>query len=130
MESGLLNFGGDTDASTTPFDVRLGRFVDHSRADSAIGIAALRQVARDGPKRQQLGIILDGVVPAPLGLRWEDVWRNNTKVGSMTSCVWSPRLQSNIGYVLASTDVRPGDAVEVRRASGATAGRLTELPFL
>ena len=90
----------------------------------------LRQVAADGPKRHQLGIKLGGVVPDPLGLTWEDVWRNNVKVGVMTSCMWSPRMRCNIGYVLISTDVRPGDDVEVRRPDGATAGRLTELPFL
>jgi Glycine cleavage T-protein C-terminal barrel domain len=48
----------------------------------------------------------------------------------MTNCVWSPRMQANIGYALIAADVPAGDTVQVMRDAGPVAGRLVELPFL
>ena len=129
-ESGLVSVGGDTDDRTNPFEVRLGKYVDLDVADDVVGIAALRDIERRGPERHQLGLILEGETPAPLGFAWEEVHAGGRKLGDMTNCVWSPRLGANIGYALVSTDAAPGDAVEVMRGKGISAAKLVELPFL
>lgn len=129
-ESGLLSVGGDTDEATNPFEVRLGKYVDLDVPDDTIGIAALRDIAQEGPKRHQLGVILEGDAPAPLGFAWEPIHLNGEKVGDMTNCVWSPRMQANIGYALISVMAQSGDRVEVVRPGGTVTARLVELPFL
>ncbi|MDO7559111.1 MAG: hypothetical protein MUR36_00050 [Paracoccaceae bacterium] len=48
----------------------------------------------------------------------------------MTNCVWSPRLQANIGYALIATHGRIGDTVTVARKTGPVSARLVDLPFL
>ena len=129
-ESGLLSVGGDTDAETNPFEVRLGKYVDLGVPDDVVGIRALRQIAAAGPRRHQLGLVLTGAEPAPSGFRREDIMLNGAKVGMMTNCVWSPRLKANIGYALISVEAQPGQTVEVLREKGAVAAELTTLPFL
>ena len=130
VESGLVNSVGDTDAETNPFEVRLGRFIDLDVPDEVVGIGALRRISAEGPKRHQLGLILEGDMAAPLGFSWEELRVDGRKVGSMTACVWSPRLKANIGYALISRECQPGDMVEVLRPSGSVSARLVELPFI
>ena len=129
VESGLVNSVGDTDETTNPFEVRLGKYVDLDVPDDVVGIQALRRIAAEGPKRHQLGLILEGDTPQPIGFSWEEVRQGGTKVGSMTTCVWSPRLQSNIGYGLVSVSCKPGQIVEVVRPNGGVRAKVGELPF-
>ena len=128
-ESGLVSVGGDTDARTNPFEVRLERFVDLDLPDEVIGIPALRQIKDEGPRRRQKGIVLEGDGPAPLGLAWEAVEKDGRRIGDMTNCVWSYRMKANIGYALVEAASAPGDRVAVRREGGPVAAELCELPF-
>ncbi|MGR3539945.1 MAG: glycine cleavage T C-terminal barrel domain-containing protein [Hasllibacter sp.] len=128
-ESGLVSVGGDTDALTNPFEVRLGKFVDLDVPDDVVGIQALRRIKAEGVRRHQLGLVLDGDAPDPLGLSWERIVKDGERVGDMTNCVWSYRFGANIGYALISTALRPGDRVEVLREGGPVAAELRELPF-
>lgn len=129
-ESGLVSVGGDTDDATNPFEVRMDKYIDLDVADDVVGIHALRQIKANGVKRHQLGVILDGAHPAPLGFRREDIQHNGKSVGMMTNCVWSPRMKANIGYALISVDVSVGETVQVMRDSGPVEARLVDLPFL
>lgn len=129
-ESGLVSVGGDTDDQTNPFEVRLGKYVDLDVADDVVGITALRRIKAEGIKRHQLGVVLEGTTPAPLGFASEPIHAQGAAVGKLTNCVWSPRMQANIGYALISAQIPPGAAVTVMRPTGPVPGRLVELPFL
>lgn len=130
VESGLLSYGGDTDDRTNPFEVRMGKYVDLDVPDDTIGIAALRRIAAEGPKRHQLGVMLEGGAPAKADFFWRDVEQEGAKIGVLTACAWSWRMQRNIGLALVSVETRPGDLVLVRRPDGDLTGTLCELPFL
>lgn len=130
VESGLLSYGGDTDASTNPFEVRLGRYVDLELPDEVIGIEALRGIRTAGPRRHQLGVVLEGSEPTALGFSWYSIEREGRKVGDLTNCTWSYRLEKNIGFALVSTACRAGDTVAVLKAGDRVAGTLVELPFI
>lgn len=129
-ESGLVSVGGDTDDMTNPFEVRLGKYVDLDVADDVVGIKALRRIKAEGVKRHQLGLVLEGDMPAPLGFAREDIRWAGKSIGMMTNCVWSPRMTANIGYGLVSAQVPAGEMVEVMRATGPVAAKLVALPFL
>ncbi len=130
VESGLVSVGGDTDDWTNPFEVRLEKYVDLHAPDDTIGIAALRQIKAEGVRRHQLGVVLAGDKPAPLGVRREDVVLQGKRIGMLTNCVWSYRMKANIGFVLVDAGVPAGTEVVVHRTGGDTAGRLVALPFL
>jgi len=130
VESGLISYGGDTDGQTNPFEVRMGKYVDLDVPDDTIGIEALRRIVTEGPKRQQLGVILDNSEPVNAEFNWNAIDMDGSRIGDMTTCVWSYRLRKNIGFALVANFAKPGDRVVVRRGAGAVEGTLYELPFL
>ncbi|MFK7865947.1 MAG: glycine cleavage T C-terminal barrel domain-containing protein [Alphaproteobacteria bacterium] len=129
-ESGLVSYGGDTDDQTNPFEVRLGGYIDLNVDDDVIGIKALREIHKQGPKRHQLGLVLDGNDPDPLKFAWEPILMNGEKIGDMTNCVFSPRMECNIGYALISTKAQIGDIVTIQRDNKHIQAKLVDLPFL
>jgi glycine cleavage system aminomethyltransferase T len=130
VESGLVSVGGDTDDDTNPFEVRLGKYVNLDVDDDVVGIKALRRIKSQGIRRHQLGAILAGDRPAPMGFRLEDVSHEGVTIGKMTNCVWSPRMKANIGFALISSSVVAGQSVNIHRANGPVSAKLVELPFL
>lgn len=65
----------------------------------------------------------------PDHLKWYDVEKDGTKVGSMTNGVVSPRFDTTIGYLLVSTAVMPGDRVEILRDRRRDAGTVSDILF-
>jgi aminomethyltransferase len=131
VESGLLSYGGDTDGATNPFEVRLEKYIDLDVPDDVIGIDALRRIHQTGPKRRQLGVVLEGSEPTQLGFLWHRVSTPDGKrLGDLTNCAWSYRLKRNIGFGLVDADCKPGDRVRVMKDGQGIAGELVQLPFL
>jgi aminomethyltransferase len=131
IESGLLSWGGDTDDQTNPFEVRMGKYVDLDSPGDVVGIKALRRIKERGPRRHQIGIVLDmaGEIDALDGR--PKVFKGATDTGVITAATWSPRLGCNIAMALLWTGVGPGDAVHVVFPDGREcAGEATTLPFL
>ncbi|MEM9605225.1 MAG: glycine cleavage T C-terminal barrel domain-containing protein [Pseudomonadota bacterium] len=128
-ESGLLNYGTDTDDHTNPFEVRLGTFVDLDISDDVIGIQALRRIKAEGVKRHQLGIVLEGGQEHEDQSIRDEIVKDGKVVGHMTHKAWSYRMQRMIGYGLVSVDVQVGGAVSVKRGASSVAGRVTDIPF-
>ena len=130
VESGLLSYGADTDGRTNPFEVRLGKYVDLGVAEEVIGIQTLRRINAAGPRRHQLGVVLEGNEPAVPDFLWHPILSSGRKVGDLTNCTWSCRLKQNIGFALISTECVDGDTVEVLKEGSKVVGTLTELPFI
>ncbi len=129
-ESGLVSWGGDTDHTTNPYEVRLGNFVDLDVPDDTIGIQALRKIHAEGPKRHQLGVRLTGDTAVPPSYDWFDIYANGERIGDLTNCTWSYRLEQNIGYALVTVDALVGTEVSVECHGEKRTGVLQELPFI
>jgi len=130
IESGLLSWGGDTDKNTNPFEIGMERYVDLDVPDNVIGIQALRKIKAEGPKRHQLGVILEGDEPTELPFIWFDMDKAGERVGHMTNCVWSLRLKRNIGFALVARSAQAGDSVTVQKDGHEISGKLVDLPFI
>ncbi|MCP4319654.1 MAG: glycine cleavage system protein T [Hyphomicrobiales bacterium] len=130
IESGLLSWGGDTDDETNPFEVRMGAYVDLDVPDDVVGIGALRRIKEEGPKRHQLGALMEGQEPTQIGFYWYDIVKDGVKIGDLTNHVWSHRLEKNIGFALVSADVHPGTDVVIDKDGEAVRASLRALPFI
>ena len=130
VESGLISFGGDTDGQTNPYEVRMGKYVDLHVPDDTVGIQSLRRIAEEGPKRHSLGIILDAGDPVSPGFSWNPIYKDGVKVGDLTNCIFSIRVQKNLGFALISRDCVVGDRVHSMVGGVMQSGVLTELPFV
>ena len=130
IESGLISYGGDTDAQTNPYEVRMGKYLSLDVPDDTIGIQALRRIHAQGPKRHSLGIILQGDAPLSPGFSWNPILQDGVKVGDLTNVVFSYRLHKNIGFALIARDCAIGAPVETVLQGQKIAGQLCDLPFL
>ena len=130
IESGLVSYGGDSDTTTNPFEVRMGKYVDLDVPDDTIGIQALRRIKAEGPKRHTLGLVLQGDAPIAPGFSWNPILQDGRKMGDLTNVVFSFRLKKNIGFALVSADLAIGDAVQCQIGGATHQGHLTDLPFL
>ncbi len=129
IANGLLSWGGDTDDQTNPFEVRLKKYVDLELDNEVIGMSALKKINAIGPKRHQLGIIIQSSERRSSHAKWYDIALKNKKVGDVTCGIWSWKFNQNIGFALVSRECKPGDNVEVLIDDKKTPAILTNLPF-
>jgi len=130
IEGGLLSYRSDITIDDNPYTIGMGRFVDFSQAEDFVGKAALQKICNEGPKRRLVGIEISGdPLPASNEHFW-DVLVAGEKQGHVTRCVFSPRLQKNIGWanVLAEfADV--GTELVVACADGDRPATVCEAPW-
>ena len=109
----------------------MSRFVHLDAPDDTIGIEALRRLHAEGPARHRLGVVIEIEGHLAPYDRKGRVTRDGQRMGHLTATTWSPRLGQNIGIVLVSRDLAPGDSVTLHLPDGRDAqGTLCGLPFL
>lgn len=91
VEAGILDNLTDFDASMTPFQAGLGRFIELDK-EGFVGRAALLKADR---KTLLYGVKCPSVVPHDHG----EILDSTTSVGRVTAGAWSPFLECGIGYV-------------------------------
>jgi glycine cleavage system aminomethyltransferase T len=110
----------------------LDRLVDFGLADDAsISIAALRRIKANGVSRRIVGVMFDGEPFAELNnTKWPA--RNDGKVvGKVTSAIYSPRLEKNIGYSWVPTELAAdGTVLEVDTEWGTRRATVVPMPFV
>lgn len=98
IEGGLLSYVSDIARSDNPFTLGLERLLDLDKPGGFIGQEALRRIAAEGARRRLVGVELLG---EPLPASNEHFWpvsHRGERVGHVTRCTYSPRLEKNIGF--------------------------------
>jgi aminomethyltransferase len=98
VEGGLLSFVSDITRDDSPYTFGMDRLVDLDQENEFIGKDALRQIRNKGPKRQLVGFEMSGEPIKGSNNEFWPVLANDQIVGRVTRCVFSPRLQKNIGF--------------------------------
>ncbi len=100
IEGGMLSYHADADIHTNPFEVGLERLVFLDSEINFIGKKALTEIYKNGVKRQQIGMEIEGdSLKGPNTVFWQ-VLCDNKIVGKVTSAVFSPRLNRNIALAM------------------------------
>jgi glycine cleavage system aminomethyltransferase T len=132
IEAGIFNYGSDMTIANNPFEVSgLERLVEPQDADY-IGKAALEDIRRKGVSRKLVGLELPGdALPFELSEK-RPALHDGREVGKVTDLIWSPRLETNIGYVWVPIELAaPGTPLDIVATDGTTvSGRTAALPFL
>jgi len=97
IEGGLLSYCSDITVNDNPWTVGMGRFVHFDRAGDFIGQAALRKIHAAGVQRLLVGVEIDGDPIDGNDALWT-VKSAGKKVGHVSRCCFSPRLEKNIGW--------------------------------
>lgn len=99
IEAGILNYGADMTLADNPYEVGLGWLVDRDKEADFLGKKALERIKARGAKRNLVGVEIHGE-PVEFNMtRWR-VSREGTAIGHVTSAIYSPRLEKNIGYAM------------------------------
>jgi aminomethyltransferase len=113
VEAGILNYGADITLEDNPYQVGLGWLVDLDKEADFIGKKALARIRAQGVKRKLAGVEIAGPRLAFNMTRWS-VAKDGETVGQITSALYSPRLEKNIGYAMVPVELsKPGTSLRV-----------------
>ena len=104
IEGGMLSYHADADINTNPFELGLDRLVNLDSEIDFVGKEALKKIKKDGIKRKQVGLVLDcKPLKGPNTTFWT-IYKDDKKIGKVTSAVYSPRLKKNIGLAMIAIE--------------------------
>lgn len=103
IEAGILNYGVDMTINENPFEVGLGWQVKLDQEADFVGKTALRRIKEEGVSRKLVGVEIAGDRLDMNMTRWP-VRSNGDMIGAITSAVYSPRLEKNIGYAMVPSE--------------------------
>jgi len=130
IEAGILNYQIDMTLDTNPFEVGLDRLVDPDKATDYLGKEALLRVRREGVRRKLVGVEIQGEPLSQNEHPWP-VRHAGARVGQVTSCIYSPRLEKNIGYAMVPVELAAlGTRLRVETARGEAEAVVVEKPFV
>ncbi|MEE8227607.1 MAG: glycine cleavage T C-terminal barrel domain-containing protein, partial [Kiloniellales bacterium] len=130
IEAGILDFGADMDEGTNPFEAALDRLVDLDSEADFIGKAALQRIKAHGVARKAAGIEIEGPPVSANDQAWP-AYNDSHLVGEMTSWVYSPRLERNIGFaMLQLSHTAIGTEVTIDADGDQRRARVVETPFV
>jgi aminomethyltransferase len=130
IEGGILNHGVDITLDTNPYEVGLERLVDLDKEADFLGRAALKRVQAEGVKRRLVGIEIGGP-PIEFNMTRWPVHKDGRPVGVVTSAIYSPRLEKNIGYaMLPVADATQGTELTIETPQGSVGGVVAPMPFV
>jgi len=131
VEAGILNYGADMTIENNPFEVGLERLVDLDKEQDFMGREALRRISNNnGVSRKLVGVEIAGD-PLPFNDRKWPVRDGDRSLGHVSSALYSPRLEKNIGYAWVPTDRSAlGTKLVVETPFGEAPALVVSVPFV
>lgn len=130
IEAGILNYGIDVTLDTNPYEAGLGWLVDLEQEADFVGKEALRRIKAKGAKRKLVGVEIAGD-PLDLNMTPWSVSVDGREVGRVTSAVYSPRLEKNIGYAMVPIESSEiGSTLTVATPAGDRQATVVPKPFV
>jgi dimethylsulfoniopropionate demethylase len=103
VESGLMSFGNDIHFNSNPFECGLDRFLEiepDSKTDiESLSLNALRQL-KGQSRRSLVGLVFD----KEIDVNDKSIHLDNTFIGEIRSCCWSPRYKKFLAFAMMQTD--------------------------
>lgn len=133
IEGAIFNWGADMTYENNPIEMGLDRLVDWDSLgdDQCLSLAALKRIRDAGVGRKIVGVEMDGgPFEALNNVKWP-VSADGSEVGSVTSAIYSPRLNKNIGYAWVPTQYASlGTSLGVASEWGERNAVVVEMPFV
>jgi glycine cleavage system aminomethyltransferase T len=131
VEGGIFNWGADMTYDNNPFELGLDRLVNLDMGADFIGKDALRQIREQGVSRKIAGIEIGGRRFRSLNFTKWPVRSGGEVVGKVTSAVYSPRLEKNIGYAWVPVELaEEGTMLDVESEWGERRAIVVAMPFV
>jgi len=130
IEGGLLSYGNDMTRENNPLEIGLGKYCKLDGSINFFGRNVLQKIANEGVKRHIRGVLFNGDVCPTCEIPWPVIVDHNI-VGQITSAIWSPRINANVGLSIIDCNWwNCGQSVVVQLPGNKLAsGEVTYLPF-
>ena len=130
IEAGMLSYHADMTLANNPYEMGMGRLVDLDMEADFISKAALTLIKERGVSQQLVGLEIDGAPFVGSNDFFWPVRKEGVKVGTVTSAIYSPRLQKNIALAMISIDhTASGRVLQVDKLSETRACTVVPIPF-
>ena len=130
IEAGMLSYHADMTLANNPYEMGMGRLVDLDMEADFISKAALTLIEERGVSQQLVGLEIDGAPFVGSNDFFWPVLKEGVKVGTVTSAIYSPRLQKNIALAMISIDhTASGRVLQVDKLSETRACTVVPIPF-
>ena len=130
IEAGMLSYHADMTLANNPYEMGMGRLVDLDMEADFISKAALTLIKERGVSQHLVGLEIDGAPFVGSNDFFWPVLKEGVKVGTVTSAIYSPRLQKNIALAMLSIDhTASGRALQVDKLSETRACTVVPIPF-
>ena len=130
IEAGMLSYHADMTLANNPYEMGIGRLVDLDMEADFISKAALTLIKERGVSQQLVGLEIDGAPFVGSNDFFWPVLKEGVKVGTVTSAIYSPRLQKNIALAMISIDhTASGRVLQVDKLSETRACTVVPIPF-
>lgn len=130
VEGGLFSYGNEMTRENNPLEIGLEKYCVLDGSVDYIGRTALERIAEQGVARALRGIIFDGDRCPTCSTPWP-VMVDGKQIGQITSAMWSPRLEMNVGVGMVDRDYwAVGQSVLVDSRDGhRRTGRISNFPM-
>lgn len=132
IEKGYIHIGTDTDGTTIPGDIGVGRVIERKRSDFVGRRSLGRPAARDTQRFQLVGLVpRDGSTPLPVGAQIARSPPPTSTEGHVTSSTESPLLGHPVALaMLARGSERVGESVQVHHLGSTIEATVVKVPFV
>jgi glycine cleavage system aminomethyltransferase T len=130
IEGGIFNYRADMDWTNNPYEMGLDRLVDLDMDGEFMGKEALRRIKEKRVQRKIVGVEIAGERLEMNSTKWP-VRAGGREVGTVTSAIYSPRLEKNIGFAWVPVELSElGSTVSVETPDGERNASVVEMPFV
>jgi aminomethyltransferase len=130
IEAGMLSYHADMNLANNPYELGMGRLVDLDMEADFVSKAALTKIKDTGVSQQLVGLEIDGDPFVGSNDFFWPIMKDGVQVGTVTSAIYSPRLEKNIALALISIDhAASGTALEVDKLSETRTCNVVPIPF-
>ena len=124
IEAGMLSYHADMTLANNPFELNMGRLVDLDMQADFVSKAALTRIKDKGVSQQLVGLEIEGDPFVGSNDFFWPIMDGYKKVGTVTSAIYSPRLEKNIAlamvkseYVALGTELMVNKLTEMRQCT-------------
>ena len=131
IEGGLLSYGSDFGREHSPYTIGLERLIDLDQDIDFIGKEALKRINKAGLKEKLVGVELEGepILKVPENF-WPVLDDKDTKIGRLSRCFYSPRLEKNIGLAIVDINYsKQGTEIIVQSPYEKISSIVVDLPW-
>ena len=126
----MLSYHAGMTLANNPYELGMDRLVDLDMEADFVSKAALTRIQEQGASKKLVGLGIDGAPFVGSNDFFWPVLKEGVKVGTVTSAIYSPRLEKNIALAMISIDHAELDTVlQVDKLSEKRACTVVPMPF-